>query len=164
MKRHIAWLLAALLLACLTGGAWAEAAQQDAPELDLAGGDLEDPALVGPWLGEWEGDGYTLYLRLDEDGIAGRLNHADSGYVWDFDHCWYDAAQNLLWCPNYERYRETIDWDTMELVQEDWSLGDMSFTCFAFGDDADTLVGSDIPHVDGAVTLRRVSDDAFSGQ
>ena len=149
MKRIIAALLAALLLACLAANAGAEAPGED---------------MTDRFLGEWVGDAYRMYVRLDEeDGICARLTQVEGDCVWEFYRCLYDADEARLYAPNYTRYREYIDWDTMELVQEDWALGDLGLTWFAFADDDDVLIACEVPEVDEPITLSRVSEEEDFG-
>lgn len=148
MKKYAAWLFSVLLAVCLTAGAEAQASKE---------------AQIERYIGGWIGEDYRMYVRLEDDEIYSRLTQAFGNYVWEFDRCRFDAEEDLLYAPNCVRYRQIIDWDSMELVREDWSLGDLGFTCFAFADDEDTLVGTDIPNIDGPVTFRRVSDEEYFG-
>jgi hypothetical protein len=72
-----------------------------------------------------------------------------------------EESEGRLYCMNCIHYREFIDWDIRELVQEDWSLTGLVFACFAFEDDEDTLIASNIPYIDGNVELQRVSDEEY---
>ena len=40
-------------------------------------------------------------------------------------------------------------------------LTGLVFACFAFEDDEDTLIASNIPYIDGNVELQRVSDEEY---
>ena len=104
-----------------------------------------------------------MYVRVEEDEIYVWLNEVNGDYVWEFDHSFYDGDEDQLCLTNYERYRQVIDWDTMELLQEDWSLGDMLFASLAFGDDEDTLIAADIPYIDEPLTLCRVVEEEDDG-
>ena len=148
MKKRTLWLLTALLLICLAASAGAEASQEER---------------IDRYLGGWVSDDYRMYIRSEDDEIFARLTETESDYVWEFDRCWYDEKEDRLYGPNYVRYRQVIDWDSMELLEEDWSMGDLSFTCFAFGDDEDTLIASDIPYIDEPLTFHRVDDEEFFG-
>ena len=101
--------------------------------------------------------------RGGEDGICARLTQAEGDCVWEFYRCLYDADEARLYAPNYTRYREYIDWDTMELVQEDWALGDLGLTWFAFADDDDALIACEVPEVDEPITLSRGSEEEDFG-
>lgn len=146
MKKHTAMLLAALVLAGLIACGRAEASKQDRIER---------------YLGGWVSDGLKMYITLEDDVIFARLTQSGSDCVWEFDNCLYDQGEDHLWCPVYRHYREHIDWETLELVQEDWSMNDLGFTVLAFGNDGDTLIASDIPDTDEPQSFRRVSDEAF---
>ena len=148
MKKQAVWLLTILLLASLTGVAGAEAATE---------------ARIDRYLGGWVSDEYRMYIRLESDEIYSRLTQSEDDEVWEFDRCWYDAEEDLLYGPNYVHYRQRIDWDTMELVEEDWSMGDLGFTCFSLSEDGDALVARDIPYLDEPLTLRRISDEKWFG-
>ena len=148
MRKHALMLLTALLLLCLASGAGAEAANAD---------------MIERYLGSWVNDEYRLYIRLEGEEIYSRLTQSEGDYAWEFDRCWYDAEEDRLYGDTCVRYREYIDWDTMELVQDDWSLADMVFAYFAFGEDEDTLIACDIPHIDEPLTFRRVIDEEYFG-
>jgi hypothetical protein len=72
-----------------------------------------------------------------------------------------EESEGRLYCMNCIHYREFIDWDIRELVQEDWSLTGLVFAYLTLKDGGDTLVACDIPHLDGDVELRRVSDEEY---
>ena len=148
MKKRMALLAAVLLLACLAAHGGAEASEEE---------------MIQRYLGGWLNDDYRMYIRLEGDEVYSRLYRPDDSYVWEFDRCYYDEEDGCLYGPNYVRYREVIDPDTLELLQEDWALGDLGFTSFAFDGDGDTLVVSDIPDLDEPLTFRRVSDEEYSG-
>jgi len=142
MKRALC--LAALLLAVLA--AWGAAAEG-----------------VDRFLGGWVNDEYRMYILLEDEEVSSRLTQTEGDCVWEFDRCWYSEEDGRLYGPNYVRYRQTIDWETMELVQEDWALGDLGFTYFELADGGDTLIAVDVPNLDGTLTFRRVSDGEYSG-
>jgi hypothetical protein len=148
MKKHAVLLWTALLLACLLAAAGAEAPQKNT---------------VDPFLGGWINDDYRMYIRLEGDEIYCRLTETKGDYVWEYDRCWFDAETAQLNGLNCVRYREYIDWDTMELVQEDWALGDLGLTCFEFGEDEDTLIAVDIPELAESLTFHRGSDEECFG-
>ena len=144
MKRYIAMLLAVLLLACLVIYAQAEVSKDER---------------INRYVGVWNNDEFYMYITLEDDEILATLKQwEEDGYVWEFKSCYYDTEEDCLWCPNYIQYREHIDEDTLERVQEDWSLGDMNLTCLTFGDDEDTLIASDIPDIDAPQSFDRVSE------
>jgi len=143
MKRRIVLILAALLLACLAAGAGAETPEE---------------AMMGRLAGEWCSDEYRLIIRPEEDGLVGRLTETDGDCVWDLHGSLYVEEEACLYFMNYERYRQVIDWDSMELVQEDWSLGDLAYIGLTLPGDGDALVVSDVPYIDEPLTLRRADD------
>lgn len=146
MKKHIILLLTLLLLVSLTASAGAETSKQ---------------ALIERYLGAWVNDDYELYIRLEDDEIYARLTETDGSYVWEFDRCYYDAEDDRLWAPCCTRYKQVLNWDTMEIDQEDWSLNDMAFTYFYLKKDEVSLKAIDVPHIKNAQTLRWVSDEEF---
>ena len=148
MKKQAILFLTLVLAACLAAGALAEARRE---------------ASVDGYLGEWVGDGYRMYVRVENDEIFARLTEAEDDWVWEFDSCLFDGEDGILYGMNYVRYREYIDWDKMELVQEDWALGDLGFTSFTLSEDGEALTAADVPGVDEPFELRRVSDEADHG-
>lgn len=148
MKKRAALMLA-VLLACLAACAAAEAPDRD--------------PMIRRFVGCWVNDDYRMYTQADEEDITSRFTEANGDYVWEFYHCLYDAEGDQLLMPNYTRYRQVIDWDTMELVEEDWSLGDLGFTCVTLGEDGETLTITDIPYLEEPQTLHRVSEAEFFG-
>ena len=119
--------------------------------------------MIQRYLGCWVNDDYRMYIRLEGDEIYSRLYRPEDSYVREFDRCYYDGEDGKLYGPNYMRYWQVIDPDTLKLLQEDWSLGDLGFTWFALDGDEDSLVGNDIPGLDEPLTSRRVSDEAYYG-
>ena len=148
MRIHAILLLTTLLLAALAALTGA-----NAPESDAA----------GRFLGGWVNDEYNLYIRRDDDGIAGRLSQAEGDRAWEFSGGYYDADKARLYFLNCIRYREYIDLDTLELVQEDWSMSDLVFTWLALAGDGDALTAGDIPGIEAPLALRRVSDEEYFG-
>ena len=151
MKRCAVLLVTALLWVCLASGACI--ADAGAEGLEESGVDL--------FLGGWLNDEFSMYLRREDDDISCRLTRPDSDDVWELDGFSYEESEERLYCMNCIHYREFIDWDIHELVQEDWSLTGLVFACFAFEDDEDTLIASNIPYIDGNVELQRVSDEEY---
>lgn len=117
---------------------------------------------IDRYLGGWLNDEYSMYMRLEDDEIHCRLTRSDSDDVWELDGFEYDAGEESLYCMNCIHYREFIDWDTIELVQEDWSLTGLVFASFTFKDE-DTLKVCNIPYVNGDLELQKVSDKEFFG-
>ena len=151
MKRCAVLLVTALLWVCLASGACI--ADAGAEGLEESGVDL--------FLGGWLNDEFSMYLRREDDDISCRLTRPDSDDVWELDGFSYEESEERLYCMNCIHYREFIDWDIHELVQEDWSLTGLVFACFAFEDDEDTLIASNIPYINGNVELHRVSDEEY---
>ena len=152
MKRCAILLLALLLWACPGTGS----------RIASAGAEKPTESGIGRFLGGWVNDEYSMYMRLEEDQIYCRLTQSEGDGVWELSGFEYDAGEERLYCMNCIHYREFIDWDTMALVQEDWSLTGLAFAYFAFKDDGDTLTACDIPHLDGNLELQRESDFASS--
>ena len=144
MKKRIILLLITLLLIGAVLNAGAEASKEEN---------------LSRYLGEWASDEYRLYIRIEGDEVFARLSEVNGDFVWEFNRCYFDLDEGCLYGSNYVRYREFIDWDAMELVQDSWSTGDLAFTCFAFEDDRDDLTISDVPYIDKVLTLRPVGDD-----
>jgi hypothetical protein len=115
------------------------------------------------FLGGWLNDEFSMYMRLEDDQIRCRLTQSYSDDVWELSGFEYDAREERLYCMNCIHYREFIDWDTHELVQEDWSLTGLAFACFAFKDDGDTLTACDIPHLDRTLEFQKASDEEYFG-
>lgn len=151
MKRCAMLLATVLLWVCFAPGACI--ADAGAEGLEESGVDL--------FLGGWLNDEFSMYLRREDDDISCRLTLPDSDDVWELDGFSYEESEGRLYCMNCIHYREFIDWDIRELVQEDWSLTGLVFACFAFEDDEDTLIASNIPYIDGNVELQRVSDEEY---
>ena len=153
MKRCAALLLAVYLWICLVPAAC----------IADAGAEALKEGRVDRFFGGWLNDEFRMYMRLEDDDIYCRLTQSDGDDVWELSGFEYDASEACLYCMNCIHYREFIDWDTYELVQEDWSLTGLTFTNFAFKDDENTLVVSDIPYIDGVLELHRASDKAYFG-
>ncbi len=156
MKRLFALLLAALLPVCLALSAWAE----EWPELSDGEGKADR------FLGGWMNDDFNMYIRVEDEEIfccLSRIDEAGDIVCWEFVPCGYVEEDDSLFCPTCIHYRERIDMEAHEIVQEDWSLIGLGFTRFAFGEDEDTLVGSDIPEIEGALEFRRTSDEEYFG-
>ena len=105
-------------------------------------------------------------IRSAGDEITCRIPRLDplgDCVVWKFSGCFYIADENRLWCPACTHYREHIDLETSELVQEDWWINDMAFACFTFAEGEDALVGCDIPGFDAPLALRRAGEGGNSG-
>ena len=151
MKRRAVLFLSVFLLVCLASGICIASA--GAEELMESG--------IERFLGGWQNDEFKMYMRLEDDQIYCRLTQSDSDDVWELSGFEYDVSEGSLYCMNCIHYREFIDWDTYELVQEDWSLTGLAFASFAFKDDEDTLIACDIPHLDGTLELRKVSDEEY---
>ena len=153
MKRCAVLLLTVFLWVCLASGtcvagAGAEESKEDWMDL---------------FLGGWLCDGFSMYMRLEDDQLCGRISQTDGDDVWELSGFEYDADEERLYCMNCIHYREFIDWDTYEIVQEDWSLTGLAFSTFDFKGGADTLTVCDIPHLDGDLELHRVSDEVYFG-
>ena len=118
---------------------------------------------IDRFLGGWNNDEFSMYMRLEDDQIYCMLTQSDSDDVWELSGFEYDASEESLYCMNCIHYRESIDWDTHELVQEDWSLTGLVFATFTFMDGGDTLIACDIPYIDGDLVLQKVSDKEFFG-
>lgn len=118
---------------------------------------------IDRFLGGWVNDAYSMYMRLENDMICCRMTQSDSDDVWELSGFEYDAREDRLRCMNCIHYREFIDWNTYELVQEDWSLTGLVFADFVIKDDGNTLIASNIPYIDGKLELHRVSDEAYFG-
>ena len=107
--------------------------------------------------GSWS-DGTTTVSFFDRDGeLACRITQieGDESVVWEYSISWIEGASKDLCCADLMRCREHIDRDSLELVQTDWSLDDMAFAHFSLSGDGETLIGSDIEGMGGALTLRR---------
>ena len=150
MKRCTALLLTVLLWVCLAPGAC----------FASAGAEELEESWVEPFLGGWLNDEFSMYMRIEDDEIVCRLTQSAGDDVWELSGFDYNAGEERLYCMNCIHYREFINWDTHELVQEDWSLTGLAFAYFAFIDD-DTLMACDIPHTDGDLELRKVSDEEY---
>ena len=125
-----------------------------------AGAEASKEENLSRFLGEWASDEYRLYIRVEGDEVFARLSEVNGDFVWEFNRCYFDLDEGCLYGSNYVRYREFIDWDAMELVQDSWSTGDLAFTCFAFEDDEDVLNIRDVPYINKSLTLRPVDDEA----
>lgn len=145
MKRHIFLILITLLLIATALKAGAEASKDEN---------------LSRYLGAWVSEEYRLYIRIEDDEVIARLTEVNGDYVWEFNRCFFDRDEGCLCGQNYVHYRQYIEWDVMELVQDDWSMGDLAFTCFAFEDDGDDLNIRDVPYIDKVLTLRPVGDEA----
>ena len=118
---------------------------------------------IEPFLGGWINDEDSMYVRLEENELRCRISQPEGDDVWELDGFEYNESEDRLYCMNCIHYREFIDWDEHELVQEDWSLTGLVFACFEFKDDRDILFVSDIPYIDGNLELLRVSDEEYFG-
>ena len=145
MKKRVILILMTLLLIGAALNAGAEASKEEN---------------LSRFLGEWASDEYRLYIRVEGDEVFARLSEVNGDFVWEFNCCYFDLDEGCLYGSNYVRYREFIDWDAMELVQDSWSTGDLAFTCFAFEDDEDVLNIRDVPYINKSLTLRPVDDEA----
>ena len=116
---------------------------------------------IDQFLGGWLNDEYSMYLRFEDDDIYCRLTNSNSDDVWELSGFDYDVSEERLYCMNCIHYREFIDWDTYELVQEDWSLTGLVFAYFAFKDDEDVLIACDIPYINGNLEFQKVSDEEY---
>ena len=145
MKKRVILILMTLLLIGAALNAGAEASKEEN---------------LSRFLGEWASDEYRLYIRVEGDEVFARLSEVNGDFVWEFNRCYFDLDEGCLYGSNYVRYRQFIDWDAMELVQDHWSTGDLAFTCFAFEDDEDVLNIRDVPYINKSLTLRPVDDEA----
>ena len=118
---------------------------------------------IDRFLGGWLNDGFSMYMRLEDDEIYCRLTQSDGDDIWELSGFEYDVREECLYCMNCIHYREFIDWDTHELVQEDWSLTGLVFACFAFKEDEDSLMVCNIPYIDRTLELQKVSDEEYFG-
>lgn len=152
MRRLIILFVAMLALACLIPGAWAETPEATA---------------IHRFLGGWQHEDYSLYIRLEDDELICVLSRydeaSDDTAYWEYTPFLYQAEDDSLCCPTCVHYRERIDFETYETIQEDWSLIELESTRLAFGDDEDTLVGSEIHGIDAPVVFRRVRDEESFG-
>ena len=153
MKRCAVLLLTVLLWVCLASGTCIESAGAEEP---MKSG-------IDRFLGGWLNDEFSMYTRLEDDQIYCRLTRSESDEVWELSGFDYDAGEERLCCMNCIHYRELIDWDTHELVQEDWSLTGLVFAYFTFKNDGDTLIICDIPYIGGDLELQKVSDEEYFG-
>ena len=118
---------------------------------------------VGCYLGTWTSGKYTLVCGIAETGdIARRLTRDDGAEtaVWEYGMCLYDEELEAMVCAGCTRYRESIDFESKQTVQTDWSFDDLSPTSFALSDDIHTLITSDVPGIDGELTFLRHEDAA----
>lgn len=153
MKRWVALLLTVFLWVCLASGNC----------IASAGAEKSKESWVDHFLGGWLNDEFRMYIRFEDDQIHCRLTKSDSDDVWELSGFDYDAREERLYCMNCIHYREFIDWDTYELVQEDWSLTGLAFVYFTFKNDGNTLIACDIPYCNGSLVLRKASDKEYFG-
>lgn len=125
-----------------------------------AGAEASKEENLSRYLGEWASDECRLYIRIEGDEVFAWLSEVNGDFVWEFNRCYFDLDEGCLYGSNNVCYREFIDWDAMELVQDSWSTGDLAFTCFAFDDDEDILNIRDVPYINKGLTLRPVGDEA----
>ncbi len=153
MKRCTLLLLTVFLWVCLASGKC------------IAGAGAENlmENRIDLFLGGWHNDEFKMYMRLEDDQICCRLTQSDSDDVWELSGFEYDVSEESLYCMNCIHYREFIDWDTYELVQEDWSLTGLVFASFTFKDDEDTLIACNIPYINGDLELQKASDEEYFG-
>ena len=148
MRRPVVLSVAMLVLVCLVSGAWAETPEE---------------AAIHRFLGGWLNEDFNLYIRQEDDELICMVSRYDDAsgdtVYWEFTPCVYQAEDDSLLCPTCVHYREHIDMETYEMIQEDWLLISMEETRFAFGDDEDMLIGSDIHDVDDLVAFRRAGDE-----
>ena len=117
--------------------------------------------IIGRYLGGWLNDEYRMYIRLEDDEVLCRLTQSEGDDVWELSGCYYDTKEDCVYSMNCIHYREYIDWDTYELVQDDWSLTGLVFASLVLSDNGNTLIASDIPYIDGSLTLTSVDDEAY---
>ena len=153
MKRCAALLLAVILWVCPATGNRIPGA--GAEELMESG--------IDRFLGGWVNDEYSMYMRLEDDEIWCRMTKTDSDDVWELSGFDYEASEERLCCMNCIHYREFIDWDALELVEEDWSLTGLVFGYLVLEDDGDALSVCNIPYIDGTLELQKVSDEVYFG-
>jgi len=118
---------------------------------------LGEQAILDRYAGGWtdgETDAYFNYDR--DDGMTCRITRdiGEDTLVWEYYGSMYDEEAQALVCMNCERYREHIDMDAMEVLQEDWSLSDLCFAEFKLSEDGKTMTCTDIAGLDEPLVLR----------
>lgn len=112
MKRYARAIVLALLLCCLTLGAWAE-----------AGG-------AERFYGTWNAGDITVNVRPKGEDIQLYAVHniaVDRRDLLEYDVCWYDEETGTVQCLSVCRSSEVYDILTGEWKEIDWSLNDMHY-------------------------------------
>ena len=117
---------------------------------------LAERGILDRYAGGWTDGETSAYFRYDVDDFICRITRDDGEdtLVWEFDGGWYDEEAQALVFMNCERYREHIDMEALELVEEDWSLIGLAFAEFKLSEDGKTVTCTNIAGIDQPLILR----------
>ena len=143
MKKHIVWILAAILLVCPISFAWAEDIHRDAYER---------------YRGIWVANGFAVEVWQENAEWRCRAVLTDGGEesdIWEYHACVYDEAEDAMQCFGVTRTRERFDTLLDAIDALDWSMDDMSVAELRLSEDGLFFTDDEL---DAPVALTQLSE------